>query len=390
MTPPAEFVRKPEICGYQAVRSAAKNFKKYSSDLLGDADIRSYRHLPLEADPPRHSQLRLAVQPMFATETIAPKMPQFEQLAAQLMSQISARGGGEVGADFALPYVMGCLGIIYKRPQDVAEWIGWGPDVWTADVHAAGIEVTAETKRAQRERNFTVKTQRSAKTLDDYLKRVFDAAEAHPNTDPETMDAWDQLSQVVIDGARLTREELVGTASVLLSGGRDTVVKLITGFVWHLIKAPRDREYLATHPEAHPAALAELARYLSPLPKMERVDVEAATAQDCPVGGDRVLLSFVSANFDRTIWPDADRLDIHRDLTPNVAFGFGRHSCLGLKITEHETLAFLQAVRHSWPHWQFDGEPELEWHTEGEGSSALSVIDAFACVRVRPVEPVAQ
>jgi hypothetical protein len=36
----AVFVRKPEIQGHEAIRKAARNYRNYSSDLLGDADIR--------------------------------------------------------------------------------------------------------------------------------------------------------------------------------------------------------------------------------------------------------------------------------------------------------------------------------------------------------------
>ena len=386
MTEQSTFVRKPEVCGYKAVRAAAKDARKYSSDLLGDADIRSYRHLPLEADPPRHTQLRLAIQPLFDTDSIAPKMPQFEQVATRLMAEITARGGGEIGADFALPYVMGCLAIIYRRPQDVEEWISWGPDVWTAHVHMAGEQITEETKRAQRERNYAVKTQRSAKTLDDYLERVFDEAERKNDTDPATMDAFDFMLAMRPDGEQLSREELVGTASVLLAGGRDTVVKLITGFVWFLISRPQERVFLAEHPEARPAAMTELARYLSPKPKIERLEV----TPECPVGSPderRVVINYVSANFDRTVWPDADVLDIHREAKPNVAFGFGRHSCLGLKITEHETAALLEVVARSWPGWEFDGEPEIEWAVEGEGDTEVRVLESFAAVRVKNARP---
>ena len=70
-----------EIVGYQAVREAAKDFVKYSSDLLGDRDVRTYRQLPLEADPPRHTMFREAVQPLFLSAAIEPKRPQFRGLA---------------------------------------------------------------------------------------------------------------------------------------------------------------------------------------------------------------------------------------------------------------------------------------------------------------------
>jgi cytochrome P450 len=126
-----------------------------------------------------------------------------------------------------------------------------------------------------------------------------------------------------------------------------------------------------------------MVRYLTPLPKMERVLSGAGGADQ----NRYVLLSFVSANFDRSVWPDPDRVDIHRERKPNLAFGFGRHSCMGMNITEHETGAFLRAILQNWPGWQLDGEPEIEWATEGEGADAIRVIDKFNQLRVVAPSP---
>jgi hypothetical protein len=71
-------------------------------------------------------------------------------------------------------------------------------------------EITPETKRARRERDYSVKTQRSAKTLDGYLLRVLDEAELNPNHDLQTQDVWDFVTQIEIDGKRLSREEQLG------------------------------------------------------------------------------------------------------------------------------------------------------------------------------------
>jgi cytochrome P450 len=372
-----------EIRGFDAVRAAARDYETYSSDLLGDRDVRTYRQLPLEADPPRHTQFRDAIQPLFSNVVMKSKAPQFEALAKRLIDDISAKGQGEITRDLALPYVIGCLTIIYNRPQDFDEWLSWGPDVWTAEAYAKG-EVSAESQRAHRERDFTRPSQRSGKVMNDYLKRVFDAAEARVNTDPETKDVWDDISQLQIDGQPISRDEMLGIANVMLAGGRDTVIKLITGLTWHLLVNEADREFLRTNTDAFSKTIAEMVRYLSPLPKMERVLAEDRTARDEERDTSRyVLLSFVSANFDRSIWPDADVIDIHRDRKPNLAFGFGRHTCMGMYMTETEAQAFLSVIVNNWPEWQLAEEPEIEWIIDGEGAEAVHVIDKFDSLKVK-------
>jgi cytochrome P450 len=378
-----EAAPRREIRGYHAVRAAAKDVEAYSSDLIGDRDTRAYKQVPLEHDPPRHTRFREAVNPLFMSQNIEPKAPEFERIARELIQGISARGGGDLGRDLALPYVMGCLTVIYNRPGDLDEWVSWGPDVWTADAYRQGL-VTPEARRAARERSFTGPSLRSGATLQAYLERVFDAATPSPGADPATTDVWNWIAGLEVDGEPLTRDEMYGIANVLLAGGRDTVIKLITGLTWHLIANPDDRRFLTENRTAFSAAIAELVRFLSPLPKIERVlaaDRATPIAERDPQR--YVLLNFQSANHDRSIWPDADVLDLHRERRPHLAFGFGRHSCMGMNITEYEAKAFLTALLDEWPGWEFDGDPQLEWANEGEGDAQYTALERFSAVHVR-------
>jgi cytochrome P450 len=364
-------MERKEIRGYDAVRNAAKDFETYSSDLLGDRDVRTYRQLPLEADPPRHTSFRSAVQPLFLSAAIEPKVGQFEALARKLISELTARGGGDIASEISLPFVIGCLTIIYDRPQDYEEWLSWGPDVWTAESHSQGH----------------TEHKRDGATLQAYLDRVFDAAQANLVTDPTKQDVWDVVSQLVVDEQPVCRDEMQGIANVLLAGGRDTVIKLLTGLTWHLVANESDREFLKENQDWFNRTIAEMVRYLSPLPKMERVLEADRTANDADRDPSKyVLLSFVSANHDKSIWPDADQINLQRDRKPHLAFGFGRHSCMGMNITEHEAGAFLRVLLNEWPNWVFDGEPEIEWASaEAADGSEIKFIDRFKSLKVKPL-----
>lgn len=370
-----------EITGYEAVRAAARDYHRFSSDLQGDRDVRDYRQLPLEADPPRHTLYRDALQPYFLSSAIEPHTPAFTEHARRLIGAITSRGGGEIAHDLALPYVMGCLSTMFQRPQDLDEWISWGPDVWTAEAYANG-EVTPESLRVLRERDFSAPSQRSGRVLESYLTRVFADAEQRERVGHSPVDIWDHVQRLRIDDDQLTRDEKFGIANVLLAGGRDTVIKLIIGLTWHLIRTPADRDYLTASPEARDRAIAEFVRYLSPLPKIERTDSEGRTDDAGPDADSYVLLSFVTANHDRSVWPDADTIDIRRERKPHLGFGFGRHSCLGMNITAHESRAFLTALLDDWPGWVFDGEPQLNWVEEHSADDTFRFLDRFDSVRV--------
>jgi cytochrome P450 len=375
---------RQEIRGYLEVREAAKDFQTYSSDLLGDRDVRTYRQLPLEADPPRHTQFRSAVQPLFMGDAIAVHRPAFAEHARKLIAEIRKKGEADIASEFALPYVIGCLSIIYNRPQDYAEWLSWGPDVWTAESHQKG-QTTKAGEEVLRDRNFDLPSERDGGILQAYLDRVFDHAEQNPVTDPAKQDVWDFVSQIEIDGTRINRQEMQGIANVLLAGGRDTVIKLVTGLVWHLIGKPSDREFLAQNQDWFNRTIAEMVRYLSPLPKMERATGDQIGLPDDQRDPSKyVLLNFVSANHDREIWPDSDVIDIHRERKPHLAFGFGRHSCMGMNITEHEVGSLLEVLVNEWPNWSFAAEPDISWATDlDKHGNEIRYINRFEELRVR-------
>lgn len=326
-----------EISGHKAVREALRDTGTYSSDLQGDADVREYRQLPLEVDPPRHHLFRTALAPYFVKPAIEKFIPEFEDLAKEQITKFFAEGG-DVVTNLALPLVMANLGVIYNRPQDVQEWIEWGPDVWTA---AGPI--------------------RSGEVLHGYLDRIYEEALIG-----KTSDMWREIATLEIDGKVVSAEEFRGITGVLLAGGRDTVVKLLTGIVWHLGNSQRDFELLKNNSALFDGAIDELLRFLSPLPAMARTTVPESTTKELPT--DRyVQISFISANFDESVFDNPFEINILRSRNPHLSFGFGPHTCIGNHITEIEAKVFLKALLEVADPWKISNQSEIRFH---EGSLA--------------------
>jgi cytochrome P450 len=94
-----------EVTGHTNVRSAARDTEKYSSDLQGDRDVRTYRQIPLEIDPPRHHLFRTALSPLFVKPKIEKMIPEFEAIASDLIAALIKKGGGDFVSEVALPMV---------------------------------------------------------------------------------------------------------------------------------------------------------------------------------------------------------------------------------------------------------------------------------------------
>lgn len=298
------------ILGYQNVRDAARDYETYSSDLQGDRDVRDYRQLPLEVDPPVHTNYRHAIQPLFLRPRLEEHANRFEKLAEGLLEGCIGRGKDfDVYRELAMPFVVGCLSIIYNRPQDLDTWLSWGHDVWTAK---------SET--------------RSGEILHAYLDSVWEQDSKD--------DIWHFIKQVQPNGAELERHEFFGYASVLLAGGRDTVIKLITGIVWHLLNAPEDAKAIVEDDTLARTLVNELLRFLSPLPAIERVKKEDFSTEE-PL---YQRLHFASANHDPEVWEKPGVVSLERGKQPHLAFGYGPHACIGMNLAEYEAKAFLKAL----------------------------------------------
>jgi len=318
--------------GHKALREALRDTQTYSSDLQGDADVRDYRQIPLEVDPPRHHLFRSALAPYFVKPAIERHISEFRLNSIAMINEYFKGAPMEVIPNLCLPLVMRNLGAIYNRPQDVAEWISWGPDVWTAESE-----------------------ERSGAVLHRYLDRIYEEA-LERNSD----DIWQEIAHLVINDKQVTEIEFRGIAGVLLAGGRDTVVKLLTGMLWHFGRHPKDLQDLRDQPGDISLAIQEFLRFLTPLPIMNRTTFPESGGQDLPP--DRYVgMSFISANFDDSVFENPFSIDLKRPRNPHMSFGFGPHTCLGNHIAEIEARVFLESLIESPFTWRIHSE-ETRFH----------------------------
>ena len=314
------------ITGYAPLRSALRDTQTYSSDLQGDADVRDYRQLPLEVDPPLHHLYRSVLAPYFVKPAIEKHAERFRRNSEKLLELYFSAEPKEVVGELALPVVMHNLGVIYNRPQDVEEWISWGPDVWTAESE-----------------------KRDGAVLHRYLDSVYEEA-----MQDGTKDIYSEIAKLEIAGKRITPLEFRGIVGVLLAGGRDTVVKLLSGIMWHFARTD-DLMQIRSEEISINTAIQEFLRFLTPLPLMYRTTTPETGALDLPE--DRYVgMSFISGNFDETVFEEPFSINLGRARNPHLSFGFGPHTCLGNHITEIEARVFIETLRDSDFNWKIHTE----------------------------------
>ncbi|MDJ0940196.1 MAG: cytochrome P450 [Woeseiaceae bacterium] len=339
----------PLILRYKDVRAAAGDYGTYSSDspyrvpIPSEERVRNVRQLPIEVDPPEHTDYRAIVKPFFAAPKRPEMMEQVEALIGAMLDDVLDAGPVEIISDFALPLQSRALTLLLGMPMEAAdEWISWGQHVFS------GPEGHSEEKGS---------------VLDRYLHEQFDRAEADPGD-----DFFSALTKAEFRGRALTRDEMVGFANLAFAGGRDTVIATVSLTIAHLASHPEDIDRLRENPLLVRSAAEEIVRIASPLTIIGRTCPHATDIHGVHVdAGQRAAICWASANRDESVFDDPEKLDIDRKRNPHVAFGAGTHTCLGasharlilrtlVNLISRKvgslTLIDSEAKYEEWPHYK--------------------------------------
>jgi cytochrome P450 len=328
------------ITGHADLKAAAKAWDVFSSDLQGDRDVRTYRQLPLEVDPPVHRAYRDLFAPVFGRIPVTNLEPELRGVARTLVGRLVERGSIEAVHEIALPMVASAIGIAFGRRGDIEEYRSWGLETWQTREDGT----------------------RDGSHLDAYLQRVFDEVAADPGT-----DVFSLVAHGTIEGHALTRTQMLGIGNLILAGGRDTVINLMSAAIWYLASHAEDRARLAADPSRIPAAIEELIRFLSPLPRMERVVTrDVSGSWGSATAGEIVLLDFASADHDPAVFDAPETVRLDRSPNPHVGFGNGPHTCIGVHLGRLETRVLIEDLLSTVADWHLQPDPVIEIERIGD------------------------
>jgi cytochrome P450 len=300
----------PMILRHEDVRKAAKDWKIFSSDapfrvpIPSEEGVRTMRQLPIETDPPDHTEYREIVEPFFKRAKDPAVIAQVEALIDGLLTAALARESIEVVREFALPLQSHALTYLLNVPEAEAKtWISWGIHVF----HHGGDG------------------KKKGAALEEYLHAQFDRAAAHPGD-----DFFSALVRAKFRGQPLDRDQMMGFGNLTFAGGRDTIIHTISSVLAHFAHHPEALEFLRQDPSRIVHASEEFFRVVTPLTHIGRVCPVETKVQGVTVkAGERISLNWASANQDETVFAAPGEVKLDRKPNPHVAFGFGPHVCLG-------------------------------------------------------------
>ena len=152
------------------------------------------------------------------------------------------------------------------------------------------------------------------------------------------------------DGSRLSADELVGSAVLLLMAGHEAIVNVIGNGVHALLDRPDVWSRLVAEPELVPAGVEELIRFDAPLQLFERTALRDTVVDGFEVpAGSRIGALLGAAGRDPAVFAAPDGLDPGRSPNPHLGFGAGAHYCLGAPLARTEVAAVLRALAERLP-----------------------------------------
>jgi len=187
-----------------------------------------------------------------------------------------------------------------------------------------------------------------------YFAALAGDRQAHP-----TADLASVIANARLDGAPLADMEMLGHFLIIATAGHDTTSNAISGGLVALVEHRDQLELLAAEPDLVNQAADELIRYVTPVKHFVRTCQQPFTLRDVTFEpGDLVLLSYASANRDEEVFPDPFRLDVRRENAgSHLAFGFGRHFCLGAHLARMEVRAIFKELVTRLDDIEFASEP---------------------------------
>lgn len=291
----------------------------------------------LYLDPPRHSRFRKLISRAFTPRRVADLEPRVRDLAVELLTPIDPRRTVDlvdaVCAPLPLLVIAELLGLPAEHREDFRRW--------SDAAMAAATELTEESVRTTLE-------------LLDYFEAQLATRVASPSDD--------LLSALTaeVDGARLSRRELLGFCLTLLVAGNETTRSLMAGGLVALAEHPEERARLIREPSLIPSAVEELLRWVTPVMAMARTTAGPTTVSGTDLdAGAFVVMVYAAGNRDEAVFgASADRLDVTRSPNPHLAFGFGEHFCIGASLARLETRILFEEILTRWPDYRLDGPVE--------------------------------
>jgi cytochrome P450 len=312
----------------------------------------------IDMEPPDHTRLRRLVTKAFTPHTVEGLRPRIEAIVAGVMDSVRELGEFDLIADLLELVPVTVIAELLGIPEADRHLLR----PWSADMTLM-FELNPSPEMQRRA------TDASA-AFESYLRDLLRSRRGRPGDDLLS----DLAAVVEAGGDRLTVDELIGTAVLLLNAGHEASVNGAANSWYALFRHPDALAELRADPGLVPTAIEELLRFDTPAPMFERWVLEDVEVHGTWIPrGQEVALQFAAANRDPAVFDRADDIVLDRSPNPYLSFGAGIHYCLGAPLAKAEFDILFRHMLETLPRLELVEEPRWKPRFVLRGLEAIRV-----------------
>lgn len=309
-------------------------------DQFGDDDPRA--HMMIELDDPEHARYRALVNRGFSSRQVQRLFPYAHKRVGEILDAVLERGRCDFVADVAgllptavIAELMGVPSSDREALYEIANRV-----MAFSDPEYGGGEGGANTA-----------------AMAEMMRFAADLGRERRRRPAE--DLTSQLLQAEVDGECLSQEEFELFFLMLITAGIETTRSAIASGMLAFEAWPDEWRRLRAGEVCLDTAVEEVLRFTSPIHHFRRTAARDLEIAGQPIAsGQKVVIWYSSANRDERVFPDPHRFDVGRKPNEHLAFGFGRHFCLGASLARLELGAMLAGLAERGVVLELAGDPE--------------------------------
>ncbi len=310
----------------------------------------------ISMDPPDHSRYREMVRPAFTPSNLRHLETEIRSRVSEILDRLpvgEAFDWVELVAN-ELPIQM--LATLFAIPQaDRHRLLRWS-NVMTGFDDPAVVDSIAQARAEMRE-------------FSDYCLALWNERAALPPSP-------DLISMLVhgSDSRTLSPVDYVSTMALLTIGGNDTTRNSITGGLYAFAQNPDQLDRLRADRSLIRSAVNEILRWVTPVIHIRRTATQDTILNGKQIHkGDRVILWYISANRDETVFEAPEAFRIDRLGPKHLSFGTGIHYCVGARLAEMQLAILWEEFLDRFPSIEVLGTPVRLRSNFIQGLKSLSV-----------------
>ncbi|MGI9285081.1 MAG: cytochrome P450 [Pseudomonadales bacterium] len=372
------------VLRHAEVMQVLRNPRQFSSALgatqllnpSSQQNLRYVQKMMLNMDPPEHTRLRRLLQNSFTSKAIARLEESIRGHARSILDKITAgarrgdRGqcdfAQDIAADMPLLSLTDILGMPKEDRYLMYDWanrvIGFQDPEYATSASfdaSAGSDLAREAVRMRPtpDAQGRMPDPRSREGMPDLYRYAHLLAEEKRRSPGEDIMSI-LLAQVDEEDGSVSLQEFENMFWLFSVAGNETVRNGIPGGMIALLQHPEVMVELRSKPELIPAAVDEMLRWWTPVMIFRRTAAEDLELAGEKIRvGDKVVVSFLAANYDPAVFTQPRQFNIHRTENPHLTFGYGPHFCLGAQLARAQMKAIFAETLRRFRTIKAAGEP---------------------------------